>query len=122
MENNDKLKETNIKNRTCYYFHDIIKIEYFEINNILLDNKSYGIILIIIKYHNLVQNFDCGKPLRISFDKEDGFIRVRIGLDILSYKSKKWCYTSFFSLLFASRKNIDFAIMLIKSFFFLFFM
>ena len=29
MENNDKLKEIDIKNCTCYYFDDIIKIEGF---------------------------------------------------------------------------------------------
>ena len=27
MESNDKLKEINIKNRTCYYFYDIIKTD-----------------------------------------------------------------------------------------------
>ena len=27
MESNDKLKEINIKNRMCYYFDYIIKIE-----------------------------------------------------------------------------------------------
>ena len=29
MESNDKLKEIDIKNRTCYYFDDIIKIKRF---------------------------------------------------------------------------------------------
>ena len=37
MESDDKLKEINIKNRTCYYFDDIIKFEDF--NN--LDNIFY---------------------------------------------------------------------------------
>ena len=27
MESNDKLKEVDIKNYTCYYFNDITKIE-----------------------------------------------------------------------------------------------
>ena len=35
MENNDELKETDIKNRTCDYFDDIIKFEDF--NNISID-------------------------------------------------------------------------------------
>ena len=30
MESNDELKEIDIKNRTCYYFDDIIKIEDFD--------------------------------------------------------------------------------------------
>ena len=34
MENNDKLKEIDIKNRMCYYFDDIIKIEDYDLDNI----------------------------------------------------------------------------------------
>ena len=37
MYSNDDLKEIGIKNRTCYYFDDRIKIEDFDINNILID-------------------------------------------------------------------------------------
>ena len=37
MELNDKIKEININNHTCYYFDDIIKIEVFDFNNIFLD-------------------------------------------------------------------------------------
>ena len=40
MENNDKLKQINIKNRTCYYFYDIIKLDDFDLDNILIDKKS----------------------------------------------------------------------------------
>ena len=40
MENN-KFKKVLIKNRTCYYFDDIIKLEDFDIDNILIDEKSY---------------------------------------------------------------------------------
>ena len=37
----NNLKEINIKNLTCYYFDDIIKLEDFNLDNILLDEKSY---------------------------------------------------------------------------------
>ena len=30
-----------IKNGTCYYFDDMIKIEDFDFDNILLDGRSY---------------------------------------------------------------------------------
>ena len=40
----DELEKLCIKNRTCYYFDDIIKIDYFGI--ILMDEKSYQNILI----------------------------------------------------------------------------
>ena len=39
MENNG-LKKVRIKNRTCYYFYDIIKIKDFCCDNVLLDEKS----------------------------------------------------------------------------------
>ena len=43
---NDKLKEIELSNRTYYYFHDIIKIEDFDLDNILIDEKSYKNILV----------------------------------------------------------------------------
>ena len=41
MNSNDQLKEIDFRNRTCYYFDDIVKIEYFDFDNILIDEKSY---------------------------------------------------------------------------------
>ena len=35
------IKETNIKNRTYYFYSDIIDIEIFDSNNLRLDKKSY---------------------------------------------------------------------------------
>ena len=35
MERNDELKEIGIKNCTCYYFEDIIRVGDFELNNVL---------------------------------------------------------------------------------------
>ena len=40
MESNDELKEINIKNRMCYYFDDIIEFEGFNIDSILIDERS----------------------------------------------------------------------------------
>ena len=42
MENNE-FKKVPIKNRTCYYFDDIIKLEDFDIDNILINKKSHKI-------------------------------------------------------------------------------
>ena len=44
----NKVKDTDIKNRT-YYFFDIINIKNFDLNNIKIDKKSYKDILI---YYN----------------------------------------------------------------------
>ena len=38
MENNE-LKKVPIKNRTCYYFNGIIKLEDFDLDNILIDEN-----------------------------------------------------------------------------------
>ena len=46
MESNDNLKEIDIKNRTCYCFDGMIKIEYFDLDNVLVDEKSNENILI----------------------------------------------------------------------------
>ena len=40
MMRNDELKEIYIKNCTCCYFHDIIRVADFDFDNILLDEKS----------------------------------------------------------------------------------
>ena len=44
MESNDKLKEIDIKYRACCYFNGIIKIEDFDLDDILIDEKSYFIL------------------------------------------------------------------------------
>ena len=58
MESNDKFKKTDIKNRACSYLDDIIKIEDFDIHNILLINeKSYKNILDYnISYKSLIDS------------------------------------------------------------------
>ena len=35
-----------MENRTCYYFHEIIKLEDIDFDNILIDRKSHENILI----------------------------------------------------------------------------
>ena len=39
----NKVKDINIKNRTYYFFNDIIDTENFDRNNIKIDEKSYEI-------------------------------------------------------------------------------
>ena len=43
---NNTAKNIHIKNRTCYFFHDIINIKNFDPNNIKTDDKSCKDILI----------------------------------------------------------------------------
>ena len=72
MESNE-FRKVCIENCTCYYFDDIIALKDFDIDNILIDKKPYENILIHdISYKTLIDT----KPLRISFNKIDGFIRI----------------------------------------------
>ena len=41
MESNDEFEKIDFKNRACYYFDEIIKSEDLNIDNILIDGKSY---------------------------------------------------------------------------------
>ena len=73
MESNDQLRKADIKNGTCSYFDDMIRIEDFDINDILIDDKPYeNIFLYKISYKSLINS----QPLRIRFEKIDGFVIV----------------------------------------------
>ena len=62
VDRNDELKQINIKNCACYYFDDILKIEDFDIDKILIDEKSYKNILVYnISYKSLIDS----EPLRL---------------------------------------------------------
>ena len=72
MENNE-FKEFRIKNRTCYYFDNIIKLEDFGLDTISIDENSHENILIYdISYKTIIDP----KPLRIRFFRTDGIIRI----------------------------------------------
>ena len=66
-------KKFGINNRKCYYFNNAIKLEDFDLDNIMIDEKSHENILIYdISYKTLIGS----KPLRIRFNKIDGIIRI----------------------------------------------
>ena len=88
MGNNNKFKETDTKNRTFYYFNDIIKIEDFDLDNISIDEKLYENILV---YKILYKNLITSKPLHIRFHKIDGFVRVYNGIIFGSEKYDSIC-------------------------------
>ena len=76
MESYVEFKKMNIKSGTCYYFDEIIKIEDFNFDNILINQKSCEKILFDdVSYKTLIGT----KPLRHSFDSVKGFVRVYDG-------------------------------------------
>ena len=87
MENN-AFKKVHIKSRAWYYFDDIIKLEDFDIDNILIDEKLHVNILIYnISYKTLIDS----KPLRIRFSKIDGFIKIYDGTKYLVLLGPEKC-------------------------------
>ena len=88
MDSNDELKEMDFKNRLCYYFDDMIKIEDFDLDNFSIDKKSYENILV---YNNLYKLLVDSKPLCIRFNKIDGFIRVYDGTRYLVIFGREKC-------------------------------
>ena len=85
---NNEIKKVCIKNCTCYYFDDTIKLEDFDPDNILIDEKSHENTLIYdISYKTLIGS----KPLRIRFDKIDGITRIYDGARYLRlFGTKKY--------------------------------
>ena len=73
MKSKYVLKAIDIKNRICYYFDDIITDRDYYSVDILLDKK----ICKNISVYDVSYKTSTGpKPLRIRFNKIDGFIRV----------------------------------------------
>ena len=73
---NNELKKVRIKNRACYYFDEIIKLEDFNLDNILIEKKSHENTLI---YNIWFKTLTGPKTLRIRFDKIDEFIETYNG-------------------------------------------
>ena len=72
MENNE-FKKVRIKIRTCYCFDEVINLEDFDFNKILIDEKSHENMLIDhIQYKILIDS----KPLQIRFFKIGEIIRI----------------------------------------------
>ena len=70
MESKDELKETDIKNRTCYYFDDVMRATDIDFIDILLYEKLYktyeNILICGISY----KSFMGSKPLHIWIEKK----------------------------------------------------
>ena len=80
-ESKDELKEIDIKNRTCYYFDDVMRAWDIDVeidfSDISLEEKLYkenneNILIHEISYKSSTD----AKPLLIRYDKIDGFIKI----------------------------------------------
>ena len=89
---NNETKKVGIKNRMSYYFADIIKVQDFDFDNILLDEKSYkGIFIHDVSWKTLIG----ARFLCIMLDKVDGFIRYYDGTIYLVLFGREKYYAIF---------------------------
>ena len=76
------IKEINIKNRTCYFFDDMISIEDFDLNLQKIDKKSYRNInfyyigYITMKDSDYVK-INCVNPLYLIISEVLGYIEEK---------------------------------------------
>ena len=81
------IKRDDLKNRTCYYFDDVmrawdidVKIDFSDIS---LEEKLYKENNENILIHEISYKYSTdAKPLRIRYDKIDGFIKIHNKIDI----------------------------------------
>ena len=94
MESKDELKETDIKNRTCHYSDDIIRFwdRDIDLSDILLDEKLYKEQYENTLIYDISYKTSTGaKPLRITFDKIDGFIKIHDKIRYLVLFDYSYC-------------------------------
>ena len=76
-----KIKELNIKNRTYYYFNDIINIKDFHLNLLRIDKKQYkDIDIYYIGYITVKKIVDCENtnsvnPLYLMIHSAKGYFK-----------------------------------------------
>ena len=79
----NKVKQINIKNRTYYFYSDMMNIKYFELNLLKIDRKSYknigiyNIGYITIKKINYCENTYSVNPLYLQINHASGFIEEK---------------------------------------------
>ena len=89
----EKVKQTNIKNQTYYFYNDIIDLKDFEANLLKIDKKHYkGINIYYIGYITIKKNWWCEtissvNPLYLRINYASGYILEKIGNKYLIFDS-----------------------------------
>ena len=88
-----EVKQINIKNRTYYFYNDIIDLKDFEPNLVKIDKKSYkNIDIYYIGYISIKKSDDCENiylvnPLYLCIDHANGYIEEKNGNKYLIFDS-----------------------------------
>ena len=82
-----EVKQISIKNRTYYFYNDIINLKYFEPNLLKIDKKSYknigiyNIGYITIKKIDDYENIYSVNPLYLQVNHANGYIEEKMEID-----------------------------------------
>ena len=88
-----EVKKISIKNRTYYFYNDIINLKYFEPNLLKIDKKSYknigiyNIGYITIKKIDDYENIYSVNPLYLQVNHANGYIEEKNGNKYLIFDS-----------------------------------
>ena len=80
-----KVKQIEVKNRTYYFYNDIINIEEFHSNLLKIDIDYIG--YITIKKIGECENIDRVNPMYLIIGKKDGHIKGKNGSKYLVFES-----------------------------------
>ena len=87
------IKQINIKNRTYYFFNDMINIKNFDSNLLKIDKNSYKNIdsyyngYLTIKHISDYENFHSVNLLHLTLDEVDWYIEEKNGNKFLTFAS-----------------------------------
>ena len=87
-----KVKQIEIKNRTYYFYNDMINLKNFESNLLKIDKKHYkGIDIYYIGYITIKKIGDCENihsvnPLYLLINQTSGYIEEKNGNKYLVFK------------------------------------
>ena len=82
-----EVKQINIKNRTYYFYNDMINLKNFEPNLLKIDRKSYknigiyNIGYITIKKIDDCENIYSVNPLYLLVNHANGYIEEKVGIN-----------------------------------------
>ena len=88
-----EVKQINIKNRTYYFYNDIIDLKNFDARLLKIDKKSYKNIdiyyigYITIKKIDDCENINSVNPLYLLIDHASGYIKEKNGIKYLVFDS-----------------------------------
>ena len=81
------IKEINIKNRTYYFFNDMINIKNVDSNLLEIDKMSYKNIDLYCIGYTTIEDLHSVNPLYLAIDEVDEYIEEKYGNKYLVFAS-----------------------------------